>query len=554
MTGPLEKGALLSGRYEITGFLGAGGFASVYLGFDTLIQREVAIKVLEILDKLPDPSQRQYLLERFYNEARLSARIRHDNIVNIYDMGVLGDGDRPFIVMERLHGHDLEHELIQHGPLAPARAVRLFARCLDALAAGHEQGIIHKDLKPSNLFLIEPNTERENVRVLDFGIARLIDSDARLTSTNQMIGTAQYLAPEYIHHKEVSPALDIYQMGLILAELLTGDPVVDESNPLACVVIHSKGQLQVPAAILQSPLGPIITRATAYKPIERYASARQMRQALEQALPLVEGLPPLQLAAPAPSLPEIEIDRGALGPPSTVFSEDGFLDPPSDETIDPPAPEGPSVTAPVAPEDLQPRPRAARAAPAPTQLTLAPPPAPPQVAPDAAPRRNAIFLLGGLALASAALVVGVALSQEKDPAPTPAPASAVKPTPDPAPEPDPAPPAPDLALAAAPDLSPAPEADAAPDAPVEAAQIEVQLHSDPEGAVAYEGKVRLGPTPLPLRFDGADGGARRVQLRKDGFAPLTITIQAADAPRRDVTLKPRAAKGEQGGEGGLIPD
>lgn len=589
MSGPLEIGTVLNQRYKITGFLGEGGFASVFLGFDKLIQREVAIKVLAILDKLPDPSQRDYLLQRFYNEARLSARIHHDNIVNIYDMGVIDGMDRPYIVMERLHGHDLERELVDYGAMHPERTVHIFMRCLDALAEGHEQGIIHKDLKPSNLFLINPRTERENVRVLDFGIARLIDSDAKLTSTNQMIGTAQYLAPEYIHHKEVGPALDIYQMGLILVEALTGEPVVDDDNPLACVVVHSKGDLHFPMEVQKSPLWPVVAKATAYKPVERYASARQMRKALEELLPEVRKMDYLrtpsqqfELMVGSVLTADGQEEKLDLGPPSTVFSVDGFMEP---EEMDQAPVRGDASTAAAPRAQVE----ALLGEMEPDASTTAPEPLRPAAIPtqrvqgvsqaqdeEQGSRRNAIMLVVTLVLAVAVLATGaVVYKQVTAPvAPQPDPDALARPDAGQATEPgaqeaDAGSQEADAQVAAiSPDQGQEPpaqadagaqEADAAPEEapPVE---ISVELITRPAGALVLEEGARLGKTPFKLTFAGAQAEPRQLSLRLRGYKAQEVTLTPEDAPSHQVNLSKKGApRGNGGGNGGgdngsLIPE
>ncbi|MEC9442904.1 MAG: protein kinase [Myxococcota bacterium] len=276
----LPKGTLVDGRYVIEGFLGRGGFAIVYKAVQTTLDRPAALKVLDLHGNSVEVVR---FRERFANEAKLAARLEHPNVVRIFDYGFVEQSQQPYIAMELLQGHDLESELLEHGPLELERAMRLFDGVLDALGHAHEKGIVHKDLKPSNLFICEPNTPRERMVVLDYGIARLYDSpDAKLTQTNQYTGTPAYAAPEYIHSQTVSPALDVYQMGLIIGEALTGNPIVQASSPMAYFVAHCNGQQRVDPKLLGTPLGEIIRRSVSVDPLQRYDSGASFKVALEQ--------------------------------------------------------------------------------------------------------------------------------------------------------------------------------------------------------------------------------------------------------------------------------
>ena len=167
-------GDVVEGRYEIMKRLGEGGFAKVYLAHDTVIERDVAIKFLDLRGIHGTDDMLSTVLERFRREAKLAARIRHRNVVNILDIGQVGDDTySPFIVMELLDGYDLEDQLNEHGPMRPEHLLPLYIDCLDALGEAHDLGIVHKDLKPSNLFLSDPNMRSEALRIVDFGIAHI---------------------------------------------------------------------------------------------------------------------------------------------------------------------------------------------------------------------------------------------------------------------------------------------------------------------------------------------------------------------------------------------
>ena len=277
----LPVGTLLSGRYEITGDLGEGGFAVVYRGRDVEIEREIAIKVLNLSNFKQDLAAYENVLARFRREARTSARIQHPNAVTIYDFGETEQGS-PFIVMELLHGHDLEVELATAGALGIERALKLFIPTLEALGKAHTMGIVHKDLKPSNLFIADAGTNQERMVILDFGVARINtgDDSAKLTTAGQVLGTPQYMAPEYIESQLATPALDVYQMGLIIAEAISGKTLVDEENMVTCLIKHTTGNFEVPVEVVNSPLGPVIATSLSKDHTERFDDGQVFRQAL----------------------------------------------------------------------------------------------------------------------------------------------------------------------------------------------------------------------------------------------------------------------------------
>lgn len=278
----LPQGTILEGRWSLGQKIGSGGFATVYEGHHLKLERDVAIKVLEA--QAP-PGTFEVFQERFLREAKLSAKLDHPNVVQILDFGFVNHhgSPKPFIVMERLRGHDLEDELLNNGSLHPLRAQQLFDPALAALAESHQKGIVHRDLKPSNLFLSATGTEQERMVVLDFGIARAFDDpSSKLTATNHYTGTPAYLAPEYIETQQSSPAVDVYQMGLIIGEALSGQPIVQASSPLAYLMAHCNGQQRLPDFLLGTPLGDVLAKAISVDPQARYADAEALRQALRQ--------------------------------------------------------------------------------------------------------------------------------------------------------------------------------------------------------------------------------------------------------------------------------
>lgn len=289
----LPVGMRIDDRYEILGVLGVGGFATVYRAHHLTIDRDVALKVMD-LKKGVDPSYS----ERFFREAKIAAKIHHNNVVSIYDFGHVQETSQPYIAMEMLHGHDLSHELSESGPLSPQRAFVLFRPVLDALSEGHRLGIVHKDLKPENLYLVDPGGQRELMKILDFGVARINSAEvAKLTSAGQLLGTPRYLAPEYIKSQSVSPAIDVYQMALILSEALTGIPAVS-GDPFHAMMLHCSGQLQISDFLLEGRVGEVFRKAIAIDPAERYPDCEAFGQAMDSIADCFSSTVPLRGGAP----------------------------------------------------------------------------------------------------------------------------------------------------------------------------------------------------------------------------------------------------------------
>ena len=308
----LEPGQVVDGRYQILGKLGAGGFATVFDAVHLSLGRSVAVKVLDVSGISDDA-----YMERFSREARICAQLDHPSIVRIHDFGQLAEG-QPYIAMEKLTGHDLEVELKATGPLSIERMLRLFVPVLEGLGLAHKAGIVHKDLKPSNLFLVNPNTPEERLVVVDFGIARVLDSKTQLTQAGSFAGTPAYLAPEYIQNQVVSPALDVYQMGLIIVETLSGRPVVRSESAIGYIMKHIQGEHDIPDGIKTGVLGAVLLKALSVDPTNRYPDGSEFSRALAGARLTVEPVPTLAMSpvhsTPPPSSPLIQTNSAAKVP------------------------------------------------------------------------------------------------------------------------------------------------------------------------------------------------------------------------------------------------
>jgi eukaryotic-like serine/threonine-protein kinase len=311
----IEPDTIIDDRYRVLSRLGSGGMADVYLAHDQLLGREVAVKVLH-----HHFAEDQEFVERFRREASSAAALSHPNIVGIFDRGEWND--TYYIAMEYVAGRSLKAMVRETGPLDPALAIDTVIQILRAARFAHRRGVIHRDLKPHNVLL----DEEGRARVTDFGIARAGASD--MTLTGSIMGTAQYLSPEQAQGYAVSAASDIYSVGVILYELLTG-VVPFEGETAVAIAFKQVSAAPRPPSELNPSLPPsldaVVLRALAKDPIERYADDDELIAALEAeraSLPVhaaaghyvaataVEQPPPhepptgIMLAAPAPYFEE----------------------------------------------------------------------------------------------------------------------------------------------------------------------------------------------------------------------------------------------------------
>jgi len=290
MRQPFERalvGRTLAGRYELGEAIGSGGMSVVYAGTDRVLGRPVAVKVVALPAESDD--LRANLRERFRREAASAARIaHHPNVVQVYDYGTDPELDLDFIVMERLRGRDLKQALA-HGGLPRGEAVRVLREAARGLAAGHREGIVHRDVKPANVFLVGQDGRVEYVRILDFGIAKPLEPDTddalTLTTAGQLPHSPAYASPEALDPEvPVTPASDVYQLGLIGYELLTGDRPYSESERKRIREGEAVPLVETPRwSAVPAPLREVIARALHLDPARRYPDASAFADALADA-------------------------------------------------------------------------------------------------------------------------------------------------------------------------------------------------------------------------------------------------------------------------------
>lgn len=291
----LAPGHVLAGRYRLGRRIGAGGMGAVYEAEHLELGRAVAVKVL-----LPEFSANAAMAARFMREARAAAQIGHPGIVQVFDLG--SDGPMPFLVMEKLEGEELGARIGRASPLPVGWVIEMITDLCDALQAAHDHGIVHRDLKPSNVFLAKQGRRDDVVKVLDFGIAKLLrPADDVKTTTGQVFGTPTYMAPEQLRDsKEVDGRADVYAMGCVLFQALVGHPPFEASTyPELIFRICSAPRPRVDELRGDVPrsVSEVVARALALEPADRPASPNELARALGSASPVRGSSTPLELAS-----------------------------------------------------------------------------------------------------------------------------------------------------------------------------------------------------------------------------------------------------------------
>ncbi|WP_330261762.1 protein kinase domain-containing protein [Streptomyces sp. NBC_00539] len=291
--GRYAGGSLSGGRYQLRDLLGEGGMASVYLAYDSALDRQVAIKTLH-----SELGREASFRERFRREAQAVAKLSHTNIVSVFDTGegtvtfggsVADDGaPMPYIVMEYVEGQPLgsvlQADVAQYGAMPADRALKVTADVLAALETSHEMGLVHRDIKPGNVMM----TKRGVVKVMDFGIARAMQSGVTsMTQTGMVVGTPQYLSPEQALGRAVDARSDLYSVGIMLFQLLTGRLPFDADSPLAIAYAHVQEEPVAPSSVNRSvtpAMDALVARALKKNPNERFPTAAAMGDEIARVL------------------------------------------------------------------------------------------------------------------------------------------------------------------------------------------------------------------------------------------------------------------------------
>jgi serine/threonine protein kinase, bacterial len=285
---PLE-GALLDGRYRVATKIATGGTSTVYRGLDMRLDRPVALKVMD--SRYAGDDQ---FLTRFQLEARTVARLKDPGLVAVYDQGL--DARHPFLVMELVEGGTLRELLAERGPMPPHAVAAVLRPVLGGLAAAHRAGLVHRDVKPENVLI----SDEGEVKIADFGLVRAVAA-AGITSTSVILGTAAYLSPEQVRDGNASPRSDVYAVGIVAYELLTGQPPFSGDSALSVAYQRLDADVPPPSTVINgvpAQFDELVTRATARDPADRrYADAQDMGVELDA---IVEELALPEFRVPAP--------------------------------------------------------------------------------------------------------------------------------------------------------------------------------------------------------------------------------------------------------------
>ena len=303
-------GLVLDGRYRIDTLIATGGMSAVYRGLDLRLDRPVALKIMD--SRYAGDTQ---FLTRFQREARAVARLKDPGLVSVYDQGGgPAGGHPPFLVMELVEGGTLRELLRERGPMPPHAAAAVLAPVLSGLAVAHRAGLVHRDIKPENVLI---STDGD-VKIADFGLVRAV-AEAKITSTSVILGTAAYLSPEQVSTGTADPRSDVYAVGILTYELLTGATPFTGDSALAVAYQRMDHDVPPPSSVIPgvpAHFDDLVLRATARDPAGRYADAAAMGDELEEIVDAL-GLPPFRV--PAPSRPAGYATAAPVyGPPAPV--------------------------------------------------------------------------------------------------------------------------------------------------------------------------------------------------------------------------------------------
>ncbi|MGW2249418.1 protein kinase domain-containing protein [Kitasatospora sp. NPDC001660] len=353
----VEGYSLGNGRYVLQRLLGEGGMASVHLAFDSVLGRQVALKSMH-----SELGRDDSFKERFRREAQAVARLEHPNIVTVYDSGedVAPDGSStPYIVMQLIDGKGLRETIneavAQYGAMPTEEALRVTVGVLNALEASHDMGLVHRDIKPGNVMF----DRKGNVKVMDFGIARALESGVTsMTQTGMVVGTPQYLSPEQALGKPVDARSDLYSVGVMLFEMLTGQLVFDGDSAFSIAYKHVQEEPPAPSTMNRSippAVDAFVAQALRKDPAHRFPSAEAMRDEAERLIAELKGGGGHSLQASTPLVIN-EGPRSVHAVPQAPQTPQPFQQQPQYQTP-PPAYQTPHPQAPQTPQPFQQQPQ-----------------------------------------------------------------------------------------------------------------------------------------------------------------------------------------------------
>lgn len=282
--GALPNGTVVDGKFEITGFIGAGGMGTVYRARHAMLRRPTAVKLLD-LDKMSGAA-----VARFEREVQMTGTLTHPNTVAIYDYGRTPDGIF-YYAMEYLDGVNLDDLVARHGPLADNRLLHILRQVCGSLSEAHAQGLVHRDIKPANIFLTTRGGLRDFVKVLDFGLVKALDDgeSASVTSANAVTGTPLYLSPEAVREPDkVDARSDVYAIGAVGYYLATGSPVFTGATVMEICMKHVQAEPDAPSVRaghgIDAKLEAILLRCLSKSPADRPANAAELLRELETCI------------------------------------------------------------------------------------------------------------------------------------------------------------------------------------------------------------------------------------------------------------------------------
>jgi eukaryotic-like serine/threonine-protein kinase len=470
-------GQVLDGRYQIVSVLGEGGMGIVYKARHVTLGKSLAIKVLKA-----EVSKDQEIVQRFRQEAQSATAIGNHHIIDISDFGVLGDGSTYF-VMEFLDGVSLTRAIEPGKPLKANRTIHIAKQLCRALGAAHDVGIVHRDLKPDNIYLISRGGDKDFVKVLDFGIAKVGGAKSKLTQVGQVFGTPHYMSPEQCAGTAVDKRTDVYALGVIMYEMASSRVPFDADNLMGILTKHLyeepiKPHELPPPVDVPPALEAVIMQCLAKKADIRYQSMQEVLADLEA---VEQGLTPNAVAD--------GVRRATMG---SGGSASGARSDTSNS----------------------------RAA-----ITM-------DVGEVALPKKNTGLIVGiAVVLALVAGIGTFAFSGGDETAvkPEPAPSGEQTPTPTQPAAPDPTPPAPATA-------EPEPKAEAEPPAVPEPPQVQVAITSKPDAAEVYNAGALIGHTPLEVPRPKAGEPAVELTLKADGYKDLPLRITQFSQQKLSIEL------------------